>query len=537
MQVRIALIAALALSTALAGSARSQSHLPSSDALVPQTSPGRTGPPSSPLFLGGSVRGPFDVESAPFDNRCLGVQYGWNYFFVTGRGHTTQGDIRRIHQYDLNGNYVQSFSQWTNSTLWGGRDMECDPQTFKLWAGAENGEVSEYQFQPFAGPNGMLVPIQVHSTGVPGTVRALARDPQSGTFFTADFGGPIYEFDLQLGVIRTLPNPGLAIYGMSYDFVSRTLWVWSQNSGSSATNLNRATELDPATGLPTGREFEGLDVTPGIQHVAGGMDIYPDPNNPGALTMVALHQGTPDVIVSYDLRPHVPAPTSYCTSKTSSLGCVPTTTTSQPGTAPEAGGDDYQVLVLNVDAQRNGLIFHGVNGPHAGPFQGGFMCVRAPVQRSQVMNSGGVFNTCGGVLAQTINDPFGLDFVPGTEVWFQGWYRDPFSASTTGLSDAQDVVVAVAAADAEKVKWEIGGGGKGTPIVAVATDSNYRIKNNGPSRIKVRRLDEKGKPIPPEMHMASGQTIDIGVPKGHSLEILDDDGPGNGGANGTYERL
>jgi hypothetical protein len=39
------------------------------------------------------------------------------------------------------------------------------------------------------------------------------------------------------------------------------------------------------------------------------------------------------------------------------------------------------------------------------------------------------------------------------------------------------------------------------------------------------------------MHMASGQTIDIGVPKGHSLEILDDDGPGNGGANGTYERL
>jgi hypothetical protein len=380
--------------------------------------------------------------------------------------------------------------------------------------------------------------VAIHSSGVPGTVRALARDPNSGTFYTADFGGAIYEFALPGGVIRTLPNPGLAIYGMSWDFVSGTLWVWSQNSGSSATNFTRATELDPATGAPTGREFEGADYTPGVQHVAGGMDIYPDPNNPGALTMVGLHQGTPDSILSYDLRPVTPGPVSYCTAKTSSQGCVPTITTSQPGVAPEAASADYSVVVHGVDSQRSGLIFHGTNGPHNLPFQGGTLCVRSPLQRSQLMNSGGSFFGCNGVLAQVVNDPNGLDFAPGQVAWFQAWYRDPGSASTTGLSDGLELAIGLAdaAANAE-VKWVIDAGGKGTPIVGVGTDSNYRIHNNGPSRIKVRRLDDKGKPIPPEVHMASGQTIDIGVPKGHTLEILDDDGAANGGANGTYERL
>jgi len=79
--------------------------------------------------LGDLIAGPFDVEAAPYDNRCLGVEEAWGSFWVTGRGHTTIGINYMIHQYDMNGVYITSYPQnvsGTNSGGWGGRDMEAD---------------------------------------------------------------------------------------------------------------------------------------------------------------------------------------------------------------------------------------------------------------------------------------------------------------------------------------------------------------------------------------------------------------------------
>ncbi|MDP6941476.1 MAG: hypothetical protein QGH51_05535, partial [Planctomycetota bacterium] len=43
---------------------------------------------NSSRALGDLVSGPFDVETAVYDNRCLGVEEAWGSLWITGRGHT-----------------------------------------------------------------------------------------------------------------------------------------------------------------------------------------------------------------------------------------------------------------------------------------------------------------------------------------------------------------------------------------------------------------------------------------------------------------
>ncbi len=70
------------------------------------------------------------------------------------------------------------------------------------------------------------------------------------------------------------------------------------------------------------------------------------------------------------------------------------------------------------------------------------MCVRLPLRRTVVLNSGGnpPPNDCSGTFAFDFNawiqggfDPL---LLPGVLVFAQTWSRDPASASTTSLTDA-----------------------------------------------------------------------------------------------------
>jgi hypothetical protein len=138
-----------------------------------------------------------------------------------------------------------------------------------------------------------------------------------------------------------------------------------------------------------------------------------------------------------------PSPvTSYCTAGTTTNGCNPAM--SAIGTPSISASSGFVLVASNVEGQKQGLIFYGINGPIAVPWGSGssYLCVKSPTQRTPVQSSGGTVGACDGVLASdwlaflaanpgALGSPFGA----GTNVWAQAWFRDPPSPKTTNLSN------------------------------------------------------------------------------------------------------
>jgi len=136
--------------------------------------------------------------------------------------------------------------------------------------------------------------------------------------------------------------------------------------------------------------------------------------------------------------------TSYCIAKTNSQGCKATVALS--GTPSAGNPAPFLIQATQVINQTNGLLFYGF-GPNNKPFQGGTMCVVGPVRRTALQFSGGNSGPadCSGsysfdfnALIQSGVDPL---LVAGREVFAQYWYRDPASASATGLSDGAQFTI------------------------------------------------------------------------------------------------
>ena len=137
-----------------------------------------------------------------------------------------------------------------------------------------------------------------------------------------------------------------------------------------------------------------------------------------------------------------PGPTPYCTSGTSTAGCVsvisatahPSSTFSTP----------CQVDVSAVEGQRSGIIFYGLGAlPQPWCTTGGssFLCVKAPTQRTFAASSGGTAGNCDGSLSLDWNafhaanpGSLGTPFSAGQDVYLQAWFRDPPACKTTTLS-------------------------------------------------------------------------------------------------------
>jgi hypothetical protein len=141
---------------------------------------------------------------------------------------------------------------------------------------------------------------------------------------------------------------------------------------------------------------------------------------------------------------------SYCTTTTTSNGCVPTI--SANGSASASSGAGFTVSISNLESHRLGLVFYGIHGQLAAPWGVGgssLLCVKAPTQRMHAYNSGGTTGLCNGLISEDWNlfiathaSALGQPFAGGETVWAQGWYRDPPTAKTTGLSNG--LVFAVA---------------------------------------------------------------------------------------------
>ena len=266
---------------------------------APKGSGGQIQPNSVPnggqRGLGITIRGPIDVEGPTGDIRCLGAEYGWGFYWVTG---TNDPFGQQIYQFDLNGNLIASFPQVTTSPFWGHRDIAVDEANNKLYAGNEAGEVSTYDYNPAT----MTI---AHSAtafwAVGGTARALARHPGTGNFFVKDFSSDIEEVDPSTGaVVNTWVNPGTAGYGAAWDTDQGTLWINGQDDNGFG-NLVHLSEWDmstPPIANSTGREFWAETTT--NTGIAGGLGFYNDPLNPNGWTLIAGAQDSPDQIIAFD---------------------------------------------------------------------------------------------------------------------------------------------------------------------------------------------------------------------------------------------
>jgi hypothetical protein len=145
-------------------------------------------------------------------------------------------------------------------------------------------------------------------------------------------------------------------------------------------------------------------------------------------------------------------PSVYCTAGTSTNGCVPAITADNQPSLSQA--NPCNVTVANVEGQKSGLIFYGVDNSGFVPTVWGlggtsYLCVKAPTQRTNTQSSGGTLLQCDGSLAldwnafQSANPAsLGNPWAAGHRVFAQAWYRDPPAPKTTNLSDAVELTYA-----------------------------------------------------------------------------------------------
>jgi hypothetical protein len=134
-------------------------------------------------------------------------------------------------------------------------------------------------------------------------------------------------------------------------------------------------------------------------------------------------------------------PEVYCRSQRNTLGCA--ARISAQGSPSVSSANGFLITAGNVRNQQNGMLLYGANGRAELPWLGGMLCVRPPLRRTPLSNSGGSSapaNNCSGALsidfntwASTSTDP---DLFAGQHVRAQFYSRDPGAPANLNLSDA-----------------------------------------------------------------------------------------------------
>lgn len=208
-----------------------------------------------------------------------------------------------------------------------------------------------------------------------------------------------------------------------------TPFAWSSGVESVATNagtwsskLGKAVVLD--TFGDTLRAFAQGEVGPGTAIVTS-VPVSSSGGSHERATLIEVAPGECSALVGL-----------YCTAKTTSAGCLPAL--SSAGSPSASAGAGFTVRVDAVEAGNLGLFFYGHHGPAAQPFQGGTMCVQAPIWRTPAQVSSGA-GACAGSYQLDFNAYVLLASDPllqaGATLHGQFWFRDPPEPiSGTGLS-------------------------------------------------------------------------------------------------------
>lgn len=148
--------------------------------------------------------------------------------------------------------------------------------------------------------------------------------------------------------------------------------------------------------------------------------------------------GVPVDIFVRDLAPA--APERYCSSKASSLGCLPSLAAT--GSCSASAPVPFPITASAVNSGAFGMFLHSLS-PQSFPYAGGRLCGAGPWWRSSPQSSAGATPAdCSGTLTCDFNALVrsGADprLVAGAVVGVQAWFRDPSDPTGfgCGLSDA-----------------------------------------------------------------------------------------------------
>lgn len=286
----------------------------------------------------GAIRGKIDLETlaagraAPLNVPSAGfLGVAWyngevfasaangTYNTTTNAWAITNAGPHDIFVSDAAGNLVRNFAQDPihDTSAWGQRDLASDGNG-TMMGGSENGMTffdassgaPAMTYESANGTQNAPTVITGAVLGTSGTIRGLAYDENgangAGSWWTGNFGGDLYEFDVTGNILNTFPVTGnttaWSIYGLALDARAGTLWV------NSVPNAGSIAEVDLTTGLTTGNQFAVSQ--PGTAQ--GGLS--PVTSDDGSMPwtfgagwdffgLVGLQQGTPDEAAFY--RVHV----------------------------------------------------------------------------------------------------------------------------------------------------------------------------------------------------------------------------------------
>lgn len=369
-----------------------------------------------------------------------------------------------LHRSDLDGSNTEVLLTITGTSVW---DVVVEPVGGKLyWSGESNGVIQRSNL------DGSGVETLV-DTGPTGSIRGIDVDAAAGKIFTlrnqflwqTDLDGsndqllyPLGNFQPATSELAADPIGGW-IYVTGPGQLARVRYDGSVAESYLPNSLPRSLDIDVEgrflylttntvlgirrvdldSGQPTNLLSESGDSLE-LDLLGGKMYWWTTPNSirranlngTGAET-VKFNVAQPGAL---GLDP-CHGPTSYCTGKSNSQGCVPAIGwTGDPSlTSP----DPFDVSATDVLNNKNGLFFFGLGGPANLPFFGGTLCALPPLQRTGIQSSGGnpPPDDCSGsylfdfqALLQSGSVP-GL--VAGQRVNGQFWYRDPGHPDGTGV--------------------------------------------------------------------------------------------------------
>ena len=240
-------------------------------------------PASGTIDVVGDLLMQIDVESIILDNRNLGSEFLNGYLYVTD-ANLAGAVIAEIDPatWTLNKTILQG-----TSTAWGMRDL-CDDGTL-LYSSDANGF---YSIDPTgAGTVSLVFDNTAPIFAVVSPLRALAYDG-AGTFWTKNFGGDLYAFDIAGNIVAGPYVLSNSTYGACWDGT----WLWLHATSQISSDPTEMVQIDPVTGTATGVVVGIPDSDCPVGGIVGGAFFDNGGLMTGRTVFGALLQGTPDVV-------------------------------------------------------------------------------------------------------------------------------------------------------------------------------------------------------------------------------------------------
>jgi hypothetical protein len=344
--------------------------------------------------------------------------------------------------------YALDFDE-TATTLWGVHNTTLQTGTFDLGTGAFL--PVGFATGPTTGATGLTCTVNgtwylSSYDPTPAVTNLFVGDVTTGTFTLV---GPIAA-----GIVIDISIDSQGnLYGNS---------ISNDSLYSIDTTTGVGTLLGPtgaATNFAQGMDFDwSTDTLYATLYTGGGTGVFAQMNlTTGAATTI---QVTTPLNSEMEMSVQSPAPsagsvTAYCTSGTTTQGCVPVLSGSN---APSASGAGSPCVLTcsTMEENRNGLMFFGLADLNpATPWSAGstsFLCVKSPTNRTTPGTSSvgsNVGDPCEGTMSINFTawmaaNPghLGTPHAAGQSLYCQQWYRDPPAVKSTSLSNGLVLVFA-----------------------------------------------------------------------------------------------